>query len=108
MFKSQDGKFSSVFGTSKDKKNQETTLPLAYRELGSKKVCKILFDCLTWHLMSGRKSPYLLQLMMAAQSSFNIITDSSVIITEHQIFIIIPLLLLLNIKFLLLFLCYYY
>ena len=41
MFKSQVGKFSSVFGTSKDKRNQETTLSLAYRELGSKKACKI-------------------------------------------------------------------
>ena len=29
MFKSQVGKFSSVFGTSKDKRNQETTLSLA-------------------------------------------------------------------------------
>ena len=26
MFKSQGGKFSSVFGTSKDKRNQETLL----------------------------------------------------------------------------------
>ena len=67
MFKSQGGKFSSVFGTSKDERDQET---LVYRELGSKKAFKILFDCLPWHLLSGRKVPCLLRLMVAAENNF--------------------------------------
>ena len=74
MFTSQLEKFSSVFGTSKDKRNQETNLSLAYQSSAPRKLVK--YD-LTWHLLSGRKSPYLLQLMVAAQSNFNIITDSS-------------------------------
>ena len=68
MFKSQGGKFSSVFRTSKDEIDHQNSL--AYRELSSKKAFKILFDCLPRHLLSGRKVPYLLQLMVAAENNF--------------------------------------
>ena len=44
MLKSQGGRFSLVFGTSKDKRNQGTPSHTANWELGSKKVLKY---CLT-------------------------------------------------------------
>ena len=44
MFKSRGGKFSSVFGTSKDKRNQET--PSHTGNSAPRKLLKILFDCL--------------------------------------------------------------
>ena len=69
MFKSQGGKFSSVFwGQAKVKKTPKNSL--AYRELSSKKAFKMLFDCLPWQLLSGRKIPCLLQLMVAAENNF--------------------------------------
>ena len=49
MFKSQGGKFCSVFGTSKDKRNQEA--PLHTGNSAPRKLLKILFDCLPWQLV---------------------------------------------------------
>ena len=68
MFKSQGGKFSSVFGTSKDKSYQETLLLTG--NSAPKKAFKILFDFLPWYLLSGRKVPCLRQLMMATEKNF--------------------------------------
>ena len=66
MFKSQGGKFSSVFGTSKDKRSQETPL-----HTGNSAPRKLLKYYLTAYLLtSGRKILCLLQLMVAVQNNF--------------------------------------
>ena len=82
MFKSQGGKFSSVFGTSKDKRNQDVS-----QDTGNLTLRKLLkyYLTVTTALSVGKKIPYLLQLMVAAQTMiFTLITDSSVNLTEFN------------------------
>ena len=60
--------FKQLLRQTWDHQNIHTYPPLG--ELSSKKASKILFDCLAWHLLSGRKVPCLLQLLVAAESNF--------------------------------------
>ena len=69
MFKPQGGKFSSVFATSKDKRNQET--PLHTGNSSPRKLLKYLTAYRgSQYLLSGRKIRYLLQLMVTAKNNF--------------------------------------
>ena len=65
-------------------KIEEISNSLAYRELGSKKAFKILFDCLPWHFLSGRRSPAFSSWWWQLRIIFNLITDSSVNLTKFK------------------------
>ena len=68
MLKSQGGKFSSVFGTSKDKRNQET--PLHTQNSAQRKLLKYYLTAYHGTYCQEENIPCLFQLMVATENNF--------------------------------------
>ena len=80
MFKFKGEKFSSVFGTSKDKRNQET--PLHTWNLAPRKLSKYYLTAY-YGIYCQEKIPCLLQVMVAVQNRKKYVTQLSPPILLH-------------------------